>query len=742
MEPLEGRSLLSAGGLDTALGAVQAPTATIYYYRDPGFRTLSVSVDSYGFYVSYHAASRIDLATLDDGDIVVTGPNGFSGHARFLSSQRGHRGSTRIVSYAVDGPGERWASGQNGTYTFQLKAGQVADVLGNAAEAQNIGDFIVDMPVRAVTSDVVKTTGPIATARASVQAATVGHKALFAGGAVLTTPGPFSTALVDIYDADTDQWSTALLSDKRSGTPVPPITLGNKVYFAGGSTDSGVNDKVDIYDNANGQWSIITLPQAALIDSTTAVGDKAIFISRSGVSGEAVAYLYDTVTHQWSSHALPTSCGSGGAAGSMAVFPGSDNAAIVYDDDTGSWFNTRTPVSYNDGFGEPSIILSIGNQIILVRQQNLKIYDVDHDRWMSVDLPFESVLRAGIAVGTRVVVCDGYSVALYDVVTGKTTIGTLSGVRENLTIAAVGGKVLFAGGEFEDGDMQEKYSDLVDVYDIATARWSTASLSTPRFLTTAATAGNKIIFVGGKDLDTSQPQTTDAPDIFTDASPAPILSGSMTDNLASGAVAVTIQNSGDATRAGPFTVAIYAVSEKHKSILLGSTIVTTPLLAGETTQVIVPTTLPSGLELKDDRLIAAAGRGRRLQQIAKSDSSIPRATVIDAPVLMESARTYLLSVSYEGPYAIDSVTLNDDDLFVTGPGGYERYAKLVDAKRGNRGKMIAQYAIPGAAKRWTADQNGVYTIHLQGGEVVDDVGNGVRSVRLGRFKVAIPNSES
>lgn len=98
------------------------------------------------FRVTYRTPAGVDPASLDDGDIVVTGPNGFSAAARVLTV-RGSRGgplrARRTVTYSVAAPGGRWTSAHNGTYRVSLQPGAVRDAVGAAQAGGTIGAFAV-----------------------------------------------------------------------------------------------------------------------------------------------------------------------------------------------------------------------------------------------------------------------------------------------------------------------------------------------------------------------------------------------------------------------------------------------------------------------------------------------------------------------------------------------------------------------------------------------------------------------
>jgi N-acetylneuraminic acid mutarotase len=77
--------------------------------------------------------------------------------------------------------------------------------------------------------------------------------------------------------------------------------------------------------------------------------------------------------------------------------------------------------------------------------------------------------------------------------------GTLSQPRKLIYAATAGTKILFAGGY--SGPNNNTISTRVDIYDFAANTWSIAELSKARHYMTVATIGNKIFFAGGSDDD-------------------------------------------------------------------------------------------------------------------------------------------------------------------------------------------------------------------------------------------------
>src|SRR5690606_21207721 len=83
------------------------------------------------------------------------------------------------------------------------------------------------------------TTATLSQPRYFLTATTVGHLALFAGGA-----GSGPSNLVDIYNSQDDTWTTATLSQTRYD--LAATTVGNLALFAGGYAYS---DQVDIFSH-------------------------------------------------------------------------------------------------------------------------------------------------------------------------------------------------------------------------------------------------------------------------------------------------------------------------------------------------------------------------------------------------------------------------------------------------------------------------------------------------------------
>lgn len=86
-------------------------------------------------------------------------------------------------------------------------------------------------------------------------------------------------------------------------------------------------------------------------------------------------------------------------------------------------------------------------------------------------------------------------------------------VRDNNSVATLGNKTYFAGGDTQTGN--PRFSDLVEIFDQSTGVWSTAHLSVGRDGPAAVAVGNKVVFAGGFANSSSQENVVDIYDATT-----------------------------------------------------------------------------------------------------------------------------------------------------------------------------------------------------------------------------------
>jgi hypothetical protein len=148
------------------------------------------------------------------------------------------------------------------------------------------------------------------------------------------------------------------------------------------------------------------------------------------------------------------------------------------------------------------------------------IFDMPSQSWSTTQLSKARGNIAAVSSGNKIFFAGGYSwecnlsglslhvsydnVDIYDVSANSWQVAHLSKARSDIAVAAVGSKILFAGGYFFTGDpfgqVVWSVTDRVDIYDMATGQWSTASLSSPAMNVIANRADDKVYFDFGNGI--------------------------------------------------------------------------------------------------------------------------------------------------------------------------------------------------------------------------------------------------
>jgi uncharacterized delta-60 repeat protein len=125
-----------------------APTAS--HFIGPALTTPATAPHT--FTVTYGDNVAVNVASVNGNDILVTGPNGYSQLATFLSASPSTNGNSIVATYQIVPPPGEWTPAANGTYTVTLQASQVGDIAGNAAAAGAIGTFSISVTAVTLTA--------------------------------------------------------------------------------------------------------------------------------------------------------------------------------------------------------------------------------------------------------------------------------------------------------------------------------------------------------------------------------------------------------------------------------------------------------------------------------------------------------------------------------------------------------------------------------------------------------------
>lgn len=102
---------------------------------------VNVGTATYEFSVIYSDRGGLNLATLDNNDVTVSGPNGYFQTATLLGTSE-LSPTTDAAVYQVVAPGGVWDGPDSGVYTVSMLAGAVGDVANNFVAAGQLGQFV------------------------------------------------------------------------------------------------------------------------------------------------------------------------------------------------------------------------------------------------------------------------------------------------------------------------------------------------------------------------------------------------------------------------------------------------------------------------------------------------------------------------------------------------------------------------------------------------------------------------
>ena len=281
-------------------------------------------------------------------------------------------------------------------------------------------------------------------ARTDIAVTTAGSKIFFAGGRSWNPSGQFRYySTVDIYDAVSNTWSVSTLSETRSA--IAAATIGNKVFFAGGSTMHDINwagqdnqptSKVDIYDLSTQTWSTAALSEARSNISVASLQNRIYFAGGSSPDPNSLGVsnridIYDNLTGLWSTSSLieSRSCMSSIAAGDKIYWAG--------------------------GISWPWIgVFLCSVEIFDINTNTTSINYLHYDNWWSFNSGQNAVMK-----DSKIIFCItpwlSEKFDIYDINSNTWSIGILPSICTNNSIISVNNITYVAGG-FVDGLLTDK----------------------------------------------------------------------------------------------------------------------------------------------------------------------------------------------------------------------------------------------------------------------------------------------
>lgn len=119
------------------------------------------------------------------------------------------------------------------------------------------------------------------------------------------------------------------------------------------------------------------------------------------------------------------------------------------------------------------------------------------------------------------------------------------------------------------------------------------------------------------------------------------------------------------------------------------------------------------------------------------DTTSPTAQIELADIVSFSDETSEFSVVYSDETALDSASIDSNDVRVTGPNGFSQLATLVTVEaNADNSSVTATYRINAPGGSWDEADNGTYTVAVQANEVADTSGNMVAPMSV-TFEVTL-----
>lgn len=328
-------------------------------------------------------------------------------------------------------------------------------------------------------------------ARDRMAIASAGNKILFAGGAM--SPSSTPSSRVDIYDIISNSWMTAELSQARAGMAV--AVLGDKIFFAGGEISNyaffsdemdsyayNLSSRVDIYDAVSNSWSIAELSQSRGGLASGVAGDKVLFaggydhitITTAEIIFSDIVDIDEASSGLWSTSSLSQAKGRGLTATTV-------NNKVYFAGGT-----TRIAIT-NDYEG------TAGIDIYDVNSNSWSTSSLGEAKgWHAAIAVNDKIYWAGGRTNTNSELYFKLSdiVDIRDINTQTTSFDCLFQPNSHFDAVLKNNKIVFFTGR---GGIKNKF----DIYDITSNTWSIGVLPVNIYGASIISVNNSIYVAGG-----------------------------------------------------------------------------------------------------------------------------------------------------------------------------------------------------------------------------------------------------
>ncbi len=232
------------------------------------------------FTVTYTDATAVKASTIASGNILVSGPNGYSQNSTLVKIDSSANGPVRVATYTVPAPAGGWSAAYNGPYAIRMRSNQVSDTLGNYAFVQFIAPFNVNIPPKISSISPNPVTGSASAQNLTINgsnltaAATVTLRNLTTGAAVNPTIVSASASAIivsNVFGVGAGNWTAQVSNGTLASGAVSFSVVAPTPALAITVSPSPVTGKTAALTAANGgsnaktlfKWAATKLPSGA-----------------------------------------------------------------------------------------------------------------------------------------------------------------------------------------------------------------------------------------------------------------------------------------------------------------------------------------------------------------------------------------------------------------------------------------------------------------------------------------------
>jgi hypothetical protein len=394
-----------------------------------------------------------------------------------------------------------------------------------------------------------------------------------ANGITIFAGGNGWNDIVDIYNANTDTWTTNNLNTAKSPVTHGPngaAVIGDNIYIGGGRSSSGQLNNVDVFNTLTNTWTFnFHFLSQKREQIAVAYSERYIIFAggNTGTTNSTNVDIYDSLTDTWYVKFLSEARRLLDAVyinNKFYVIGGFNNSnqstnkvdVLDVSDINNMTWNTLTipnPVHYvtaqalNDSFYIIGGANTFGSSYI----NNIEIYNTLTDTWTSSTLSESRRYVMAESVGNILLIAGGFNssgyinnIEIYNSDTDEWSESTLNCIFDNSLVKLDSNRIIGGGGsnsnpscmtifEFDTIVGHPAINNTIDIYNVKSDTWNTKYLNTARYNASITSFGKYACIAGGRTdettglADTMEIYDTDTCEIYIEPTNKKLYGGSV-----------------------------------------------------------------------------------------------------------------------------------------------------------------------------------------------------------------------